>query len=87
MLCWRVQFAPEPACCFEGFHRIDKHDYTLMNRTARKALERPDVKARRTRGDAGQHGSCLARGANWPQDNYDASPWIRRERYRTLCHR
>jgi hypothetical protein len=58
-----------------------------MNGTARRALERVDVKATGTGGNAGQHGSCLARGAIWPHDDHDTSPWIRRERYRTLSHR
>src|ERR1700694_4773398 len=52
-----------------------------MNRPARRALERPDVKARWTWDNAGQHGPCLARGAKWSQDTHDASPWIRRESY------
>jgi hypothetical protein len=52
-----------------------------MNRPALRALERADVKTRGTGGNAGQHGSCLARGAKWPQDEHDASPWIRRESY------
>jgi hypothetical protein len=78
---WRSQFAPEPACRFEGFDRIDKLDHALMNRPALRALERADVNIRGTGGNAGQHGSCLARGAKWPQDEHDASPWIRRESY------
>ena len=59
---WRSQFAPEPARCCEGHHRIDKLGYRLMNGAARRALKRPDVKARGTGGNASQHGSCLARG-------------------------
>jgi hypothetical protein len=80
-LSWRSQFASEPAYRFERFNRIDKLDYTLMNRPARRALERADVKARGTGCNASQLGSCLARGTKWPQDDHEASPWIRRESY------
>ena len=58
-----------------------------MDLFARWAFERPDVEAQGAGGDACQLGSCLARGAKWSDDDHDASPWIRRERYRTLSHR
>ena len=84
---WRSQFAPEPARCFTGFHRVNQFHHALKNAIARGAFECPDVKARGTGCDAGQHGSCLARGANWSQDDHDTRLGIRRERYRTLSHR
>ena len=83
---WRSQFALQPTCRFGGFKRIDKCDHLLMNVIAGGALECPDVKTRGTGCDAGQHGSCLARRAKWPEDDHDASPWIRRESY-ALSHR
>ena len=43
-----------------------------MDVIARRALERPDVEAQAAGGDAGQLGSCLARGAKWSQDDHDA---------------
>jgi hypothetical protein len=87
---WRCpQFgalAGKPTGSFFGFHRIDKLDNALVDVIASGTLERSNVKAGGARGNAGQHGSCLARGARWPQDNHDASPWIRRE-HKTLSHR
>jgi hypothetical protein len=35
---WRPQFAPEPARCFQRFHRINKLDHALMNVTASGAF-------------------------------------------------
>jgi hypothetical protein len=83
---WRSKFAGKPTGSFFGFHRIDKLDNALVDVIASGTLERSNVKAGGARGNAGQHGSCLARGARWPQDNHDASPWIRRE-HKTLSHR
>ena len=84
---WRSEFAGKPTGSFFGFHRIEKLDNALVNVITSGTLERSNVKAGGAWGNAGQHGCCLARGAKWPQDNHDASPWIRRERYRTLSHR
>jgi len=56
-----------------GFHRIDKLDNAQVDVIASWTLERSNVKAGGARGNAGRHGSCLARGARWPQDNHDAS--------------
>jgi hypothetical protein len=83
---WRSEFAGKPTGSFFGFHRIDKLDHALVDVITSGTFECSNVKARGTGSNAGQHGSCLARGAKWPQDNHDASPWIRRERYRTLSH-
>jgi len=69
---WRSQFAPQPSRRFTGFHRIHESDQSLMNVITRGALECSDTKARGTGCDAGEHGSCLARGAKWPEDDHDA---------------
>jgi hypothetical protein len=76
---WRSKFADKPTGSFFGFHRIDKLDNALVNVVTSGTLERSNVKAGGARGNAGQHSSCLARWAKWPQDNHDASPWIWRE--------
>jgi hypothetical protein len=57
-----------------------------MDVIARRALKRLNVEAQEAGCNARQPGSCLARGAKWSDDDHDASPWIRRERYRTLSH-
>jgi hypothetical protein len=94
-LAWRcpqfgaLEFAGKPTCCFSGFHRIDKLDSALVNVITSGTLERSNVKAGGARGNAGQHGCCLARGARWPRDNHAASPLISGE-HNTLstgrCH-
>jgi hypothetical protein len=71
---WRSKFADKPTGSFFGFHRIDKLDNALVNVVTSGTLERSNVKAGGARGNAGQHSSCLARWAKWPQDNHDASP-------------
>src|SRR5712671_2063812 len=43
-----------------------------MDMIARRALERPDVKADGAPCNPRQHSSCLARGAVWSQDGHDA---------------
>jgi hypothetical protein len=54
-----------------------------MNLFARKAFEGLNVEANRARGNPRQHGSRLARGAEWSQDGHDAIAFsFRRERYR-----
>ena len=68
---WRSEFAGEPTGSFFGFHRIGKLDDALVNVITSGTLERSNVKAGGARGNAGQHGCCLARGARWPQDNHD----------------
>ena len=83
---WRSKFAGKPTGSFFGLHRIDKLDKARVDVIASGTLERSNVKAGGARGNAGQHGSSLARGARWLQDNHDASPWIRRE-HNTLSHR
>ena len=70
---WRSKFAGKPTGSFFGFHRIDKLDKARVDVIASGTLERSNVKACGARGNAGQHGSSLARGARWPQDNHDAS--------------
>jgi len=91
-LAWRcpqfgaLEFAGKPTGSLFGFHRIDKLDNELVNVITSGTVERSNVKAGGARGNAGQHGSCLARWAKWPQDHHDASPWIRRE-HNTLSHR
>jgi hypothetical protein len=82
----RVQFAPEPARRFAGFHRVDKLHHLLMDVSASWALECPDIKARVTGGNPRQHGSFLACGATWLEDDHNARPWLRRE-HNTLSHR
>jgi hypothetical protein len=83
---WRFEFAGKPTGIFFGFHRIDKLDNALVDVITSRTLKRPNVKAGGARGNAGQHGCCLARGARWPRDNHAASPLIRRE-HNTLSHR
>jgi hypothetical protein len=39
---------------------------------ARRAFERPDVKADGARCNPRQHSSCLAGGADWSPDGHDA---------------
>ena len=39
---------------------------------ARRAFERPNVKADGAGCNPREHRSCLARGANWSQDGHDA---------------
>ena len=54
-----------------------------MNLFARKAFEGLNVEANRARGNPRQHGSRLARWAEWSQDGHDAIAFsFRRERYR-----
>jgi len=72
---WRSEFAGKPTGSFFGFHRIDKLDHALVDVITSGTFKRSNVKASGTRGDAGQHGSCLARWAKGPQKNQDASPW------------
>ena len=43
-----------------------------MDVFARRALERPDVEANGAGCHPRQHGSRLARGAEWSQDSHDA---------------
>src|SRR5258705_5396172 len=43
-----------------------------MDVIARRAFERPDVKADGAGCNRREHRSCLARGANWSQDGHDA---------------
>jgi hypothetical protein len=86
---WRSQFAPQPTRSFEGFHRIDQRDRALMNAIASGALEYSDVKVGGgTRFDPCQQHHCFALWTWRPvKRDHDASPWVRRERYRTLSHR
>jgi hypothetical protein len=58
-----------------------------MDPIAGGTFECPDVEARWTGCDACQHRFGLAIRAKWSMDEHDASPWFRRERYRTLSHR
>jgi hypothetical protein len=64
-----LQLSAKPCGRSEGLHRID-FNHSLMDMIARRALERPDVKARGAGGDARQHGSCLACRAWWLVDNH-----------------
>ena len=57
-----------------------------MDVIARRALGCPDVETVAASCNAGQHGSCLARGAKWSQDDHHASLCIGRE-HNTLNHR
>jgi hypothetical protein len=84
---WPLQLTLKPPVCRRRSHRIDLFDHSLMDAIARRAFERPNLEAQAAGGDAGQLGFCLARGAKWSVNNHDASPWIGRERYRTLSHR
>jgi hypothetical protein len=85
---WRSQFALEPIRSFFGFHRIGQRDDALVNVIASTAFECSDVKARPAGGDPCQRCCCFALWTWWPvKRDHDASPWIRRERYRTLSHR
>ena len=43
-----------------------------MNVFARRAFERPDVKADGARCNPRQHSSCLVGGADWSPDRHDA---------------
>jgi len=43
-----------------------------MNLIASRTFECSDIKAGRAGSDQRQHGSCLACGARWSQDNHDA---------------
>ena len=43
-----------------------------MDVIAHRTLERPDVEAHRAGCNPRQHGSCLARGTKWSQDDHDA---------------
>jgi hypothetical protein len=81
-----AQFAPEPTRRFAGFHRIHKLHHLLMDVIASWALECPDIEARVTRGDSRQHGSGLACGATWSEDDHNARLRLRRE-YDTLSRR
>ena len=47
-----------------------------MDVIARRAFERPDVKADGARCNPREHRSCLARGANWSQDGHDAIAFV-----------
>src|SRR5580693_6620152 len=85
---WRSQFALEPTRGFFGLHRIDQRDHALINVIANAAFECSDVKARPAGGDPCQRCYCFSLWTWWPvKRDHDASPWIRRERYRTLSHR
>ena len=57
---------------FQGLHRVNKFDHALMNVIACRTFECSDIKAGRAGSDPRQHGSCLACGARWSQDNHDA---------------
>jgi hypothetical protein len=84
----RAQFAPEPTRNFSGIHRIEGLDHALINAIASRALECSDIKARYAWGGPCQRGHCFAPRTWRPvRRTHDASPWIRRERYRTLSHR
>jgi len=84
----RSQFAQKPTDSFFGFHRIDKLDHALVDVAASRTFEGSNIKAGGVGGDACQHRSCFAPWTWWPMKrDHDASPWIRRERYRTLSHR
>jgi hypothetical protein len=84
---WRSQFAPEPARCFQRFHRIDKIDHELMNVIASGAFERSDAKAGRASRDPRPQRSRFAFRTWWlVKHAHDVVPHIRREHY-TLGHR
>ena len=85
----RSQLSASPCVRCDRLHRVGEQiSHRLMNVSARKAFERLDVEADRAGGTTRQHGSRLARGAEWSQDSHDAIAFsFRRERYRTLSHR
>jgi hypothetical protein len=58
--------------CFTGFHRVSQIGDNLMDVIASGAFECSDIEAGGAGRDACQHGSCLAGGARWLQDNHDA---------------
>jgi hypothetical protein len=64
---WRSEFAGKPTGSFFGFHRIDKLDHALVDVITSGTFECSNVKAGGARGNAGQHGSCLARRAKGAQ--------------------
>jgi hypothetical protein len=43
-----------------------------MDIIARRTFERPGIEAHGARCSPRQHGSCLAHGAKWSEDNHDA---------------
>jgi hypothetical protein len=78
----------KPAVYLGGFHRVGQIDHYLMDVVANRAFERPDVKAGKAVRDSRQHGRrCARRTGRLRNMEHGASPWIRRERYRTLSHR
>ena len=84
----RSQFARKPTDRFFGFHRIDKFDHALVDVVASRTFEGSNVKSGGVRGNARQHRNCFALWTWWPMKlDHGASPWIRRERYRSLSHR
>jgi hypothetical protein len=82
----RLQLPSKPCVRSERPHRIVLFDNILMDALARRAFERPNFEAHAARGDAGQLSLCLVGRTKWFVD-HNASPWIGRERYRTLSHR
>jgi hypothetical protein len=72
VLRWRSQFSLEPTHRFKGFHLIHQLDHELMDQTASRTFECPDVKARRSGGDTCQHHCCLALRARWSMNDHDA---------------
>ena len=85
-LCWRLQFASEPARDLKRFHRVSKLGHALTNVFTSRAFERANVRAKSCRRAVGRHWSYLPCGAARLADDHNAR-LIRRERYRTLSHR
>lgn len=85
---WRLKLAHEPGVGCARFHRIGQLDDDLMDVIALRTFECPDVEAGGAGADTCQHGCCLALGTlGSVNPDHDRSPWVRRERYRTLSHR